>query len=40
VEIPYPIKALYGKPLIHKGVISKEEMWQSALELTERINTP
>ena len=40
VEIPYPIKALYGKPLIHKGVISKEEMWQSALELTGRINTP
>ena len=40
VEIPYPIKALYGKPLIHKGVISKDEMWQSALELAEKINTP
>lgn len=40
VEIPYPIRALYGKPLIHKGVISKDEMWQSALELAEKINTP
>ncbi len=40
VEIPSPIKTLFGKPLIHTGIISKDEMWESALEFAEKINTP
>ena len=40
VEIPYPIKALFGKPLIHTDIISKDEMWSRSLEFAETINIP
>ncbi len=40
VEIPHPIKTLFGKALIHTGIISKEEMWTDALKFADKINTP
>ena len=40
VDIPTPIKALFGKPILHNDIIAKDEMWSSALSFADRINTP
>ena len=39
VNIPSPIKALFGKPILHTDIITKDEMWSSALSFADRINT-
>ena len=37
VEIPSPIKALFGKPILHADVIDKEQMWQGTLDFLDKI---
>jgi threonine synthase len=36
VDIPMPIKALYGKPVLHTDIVEKEQMWQSTLEFVNK----
>lgn len=36
VDIPIPIKALYGKPVLHTDIVEKEQMWQSTLEFVNK----
>ena len=36
VDIPMPIKALYGKPVLHTEIVEKEQMWQSTLEFVNK----